>query len=97
MTVKIPAWLWGLLAGVLGGACLVVAVVTGQRRRGRPDPYEDVPELYQETTRQELEATAQADERGQARQDELAEVLAEPEADERTEDLAQLLGRRRGR
>jgi len=96
MTVKIPGWAWGLLAGLVAAAGVVVfyLVAAGRRRPGpAPDPYQDVPALYLETARQELEAARQVDAEAQAVQDEVAEILATPNPDTRTADLAELLNR----
>ena len=75
MTVNVPGWLWGLLAGLAAAAGLVVLLLVGMRpsRPGAsPDPFQDVPELYQATARQELERAAVVDAEAQARQDQVA-------------------------
>lgn len=94
MTIRVPGWAWAVLAAVLAAAGVVVMVLAGQRRR-RPgdDPFEDVPELYQVTARQELERAERVDAEAQARQDELAEVLANPDPDARTRNVAELLNK----
>lgn len=96
MIIRIPGWAWGLLAGLTAAAGLVVMVLAGQRRRrvGEfPDPLEEIPELYQETARQEVERAARVDAEAKVRQAEVAKVLANPDPDARTRDLAQLLDR----
>jgi len=71
-------------------------VLAGQRRR-QPgellDPYQAQPGPYLEASRQELEWAAEARAEAQARQDEVAEVLSNPDPDTRTADLARLLDR----
>lgn len=96
MTITVPGWAWWLLAALLAAAGVVVAFVTfGRLRRpgDSPDPYQDVPALYMETSRQELEQAARTDLEAQEHQDEVATILANPDPDTRTAELARLLDR----
>ena len=97
MTIRVPGWAWGLLAGLLAAAGVVLAVLVYRRPRGAPgglpDPFETTPELYMETTRQELERAERVDAEARERQAEVAEILSNPDPDARTTDLAELLNR----
>lgn len=94
--MKIPGWLWGLLAGLAAAAAALVMLLAwsrGRRPGQAPDPYQDVPELYLQTGRQELERAEATDLDAQVHQDEVAEILTDPDPDARTARLADLLNR----
>lgn len=94
MTIRIPGWLWWLLTGIVAGASILVAFLTLQRRTARPDPtdpYQEIDPVYRRTVQLEQERAAEADAEIQVHAEDLAEVLAMPDPDARTTEIARLL------
>jgi len=91
--MKIPAWLWALLAGFVGGCGLLVLYMTGGRRMeaGASNPYEASPEL-QLLNEQERISVQRANEDLGRQQEVLTEIASLP-ADRRSVALANLFNR----